>query len=130
MVNTTRPVCHWHSLLECKNLLPIVLHANDCPAVLLRLVIQRLRERADFGVVQSLSGTVRILSLCIVVQHEHRDPRAVARFGVFEHLLVAGRIAERGERPAPNHQMDAFELPGVVVVQQQLRFFRQERLPL
>ena len=76
---------------------------------------------------QSLSGTVRILSLCIVVQYEHRDPRAVARFGVFEHLLVAGRIAERGERPAPNHQMDAFGLPGFVVVQQQLRFFRQER---
>ena len=90
-----------------------VLHANDCPAVLLRLVIQRLRERADFGGGQSLSGTVRILSLCIVVQHEHRDPRAVARFGVFEHLLVAARIAERGERPAPNHQMDAFGLPGV-----------------
>jgi len=60
------------------------------------------------------------------VQHEHRDPRAVARFGVFEHLLVAGRIAERGERPAPSHQMDAFGLPGVVV-QQHLGFFRQER---
>ena len=90
-------------------------------------IIQRLHERADFGVGQSLSGTVRILSLCIVVQHEHRDPRAVARFGVFEHLLFAGRIAERGERPAPNHQMDAFEPPGVVVVQQQLRLFRQER---
>jgi len=40
---------------------------------------------------------------------------------------VAGRIAERGERPAPNHPMDAFGLPGVVVVQQQLRFFRRER---
>src|SRR5215475_2708880 len=41
------------SWLECKNLLPIILHADDCPAIFLRFVIKRLRVRANFRVGQS-----------------------------------------------------------------------------
>src|SRR6516225_417524 len=41
------------SWLECKNLLPMILHADDGPTVFLRFVIKRLRERADFGIGQS-----------------------------------------------------------------------------
>jgi hypothetical protein len=39
-----------HALLECENALPVVLHADDGPALTPRLVVQRLREGADLGV--------------------------------------------------------------------------------
>src|SRR5215813_13504238 len=39
--------------LKTKDCLPIILHADDSPTALLRLVIKRLRERADFRVGQS-----------------------------------------------------------------------------
>ena len=80
-----------HSLaLEGKDYFPILFHADDRPAVLRRLVIERLRERPDFRLRQSLSRAIRIFSLCVVVQHEHRQSRAITGFGVFEHLLIAG----------------------------------------
>src|SRR6266436_4814344 len=60
------PLVEFLSLLECKNLLPVVFHADDHPAVLLRLVIQRLRERADFRVRQPVSGTVGVFAFRIV----------------------------------------------------------------
>src|SRR5947207_5029142 len=41
------PLVEFLSLLECKNVLPVILHADDCPAVLLRLVIERLCECPD-----------------------------------------------------------------------------------
>src|SRR6266481_1485565 len=126
---TNSTLCPAHSfVLKRKDYLPIILHADDHPAVLLRLVVERLRERADFRVRQPFSGTVRILSLCIVVQHKHREPRAVSSFGVLEHLSVTGRVAEGSERPAANHQMDALRLARVVIVQKQFRFLGQERL--
>src|SRR6266700_5372392 len=124
------PLVEFLSLLECKDLFPIVLHADDCPAIFLRLVIERLRKRSDFGVGQPMSGAVRILSLCIVVQHEHRNPSAVARFGVFEHLLVAGGIAERSERPSTDHQVNALRLTGIIIIQKHLRLLGQERLAI
>jgi hypothetical protein len=47
---------------------------------------------------------------------------------MFQHLAVTVRVAER-RVPAPaNHQMNAFRLAGLVVVQQQLRLLGQERL--
>src|SRR5207302_6212615 len=64
------PLVEFLSLLECKNVLPVILHADDCPAVLLRLVIERLCERADFRFGQSLSGTVGVFAFRIVVQDE------------------------------------------------------------
>src|SRR5271157_1004062 len=88
---------------EGKDDFPVVLHADDEPAILLRLVVKRLGEGADLGVRQSLSWAVGILALGVVVQNKHRQPRAVAGFGVFEHLLVAGRIAERGDRPSADY---------------------------
>src|SRR5262249_12199563 len=108
------------SRLECKNLLPVVSHADDGPAVLLFLVIKRLREGADFRIGQSLSRAVRIFPLCVVVQYEHRQSRAITGLGVFEHLSVAGRVAKRSERSTTNHQMDALRLAGIIVVKQQL----------
>jgi hypothetical protein len=41
---------HRVTLLERENTLPVILHANDGPALTLRLVVQRLREGADLGV--------------------------------------------------------------------------------
>ena len=43
------------SLLEREDPLPVVLHADDDPALLLRLVVERLREGADLGVGQALA---------------------------------------------------------------------------
>src|SRR5215475_8569490 len=80
--------------LEREHLLPVVLHADDDPAALLRLVIERLGEGADPGVGQPLGRSVGILARRIVVQHEHREPHAGARLRIFQHLLIAGRVAE------------------------------------
>jgi hypothetical protein len=49
-------------------------------------------------------------------------------FGVFEHLAVTGRVA-KAVRPAPDHQVNAFWLAGVVVVEQQLGFLVRNGLP-
>src|SRR5271165_4570094 len=69
---------HGRSLVEREDALPVVLHADDSPAVLLRLVVQRLGEGADLCIGQSHRRAVGILALRIVVQHDHRQPRAVA----------------------------------------------------
>src|SRR5262245_19866422 len=106
--------------LKRKNHFPIILHADDGPTVLLRLVIKCLRKRADLGVGQFLSRTVRIFSLCVVVQHEHRQARTVARLGVFEHLLVAGRVAKGDVRAPADHQMNAFRFARIIVVEHEL----------
>jgi len=37
-------------LVERKDALPVVLHADDRPAVLLRLIVKRLGEGADLGI--------------------------------------------------------------------------------
>ena len=54
----------------------------------------------------------------VVVQHQHCQPRAGASVGPFQHLLVAGRVAECRVGPATDHQVDAFRLSGFVVVEQ------------
>src|SRR5438874_13816614 len=93
---------HGWLFLEGEYLLPVVLHADHCPALLLRLVIESLREGADLRVRQTFRRAVGVLAVRIVVQDEHREPRAVAGLGVLQHLLVAGRIAEGRVRPAPD----------------------------
>src|SRR5215510_4164558 len=65
--------------LERENILPVVLHADDDPAALLRLVVERLGEGANLGVGQPLGRSVAILACRIVVQQEHREPHAGPR---------------------------------------------------
>jgi hypothetical protein len=98
------------------------------PAVLLRFVVQRLRERADFGVWQSLRRSIGIFARRIVVQDQQRQPGTIARLGVFQHLPVAGRIAERNDRAAADHHVNALGLTRIVVVQQQLWLLGENRL--
>src|SRR5271165_4411548 len=86
-------------VLKGENTLPVVLHADDDPAIL----------------------------LCLVVEDQHREPRALPGLSVFQHLLVTGRVAERG-RPAADYEVDALRLAGVVVVEQELGLLGQERL--
>ena len=62
------------------------------------LIIEFLGKGARLGVGQSSRWTVSVLSLRVVVKHEHRQPCAVADPGIFQHLSVASRIAERGAR--------------------------------
>src|SRR6478752_6913688 len=77
--------------LKRKNHLPIVLHADDSPAVLLRLIIEGLSESADFRIGKPFSGPVSVFPFGVIVQDEERKPRAISGLGIFEHLLVAGR---------------------------------------
>ena len=106
------------------------LHTNDEPAILLRLVVECLGESADFGVRESFGRAVGILALGVVVQYEHRKRRAVAGFRCIRAFGGPGGVAERGERPAADHQVDALGLSGVVVVEQKLGFLDQDGLPI
>jgi len=93
--------------LRRKDHLPVVLHAHDGPAVLLRVVFQRGREVTVFHLRQSARGTIGKLTLRIVVQHEQLEPRAAAAMRVLQHLLVAHGIAERGDGPAADVLVEA-----------------------
>ena len=62
------------SLPEREDAFPVVLRADEGPALLLRLVVQRLGEGADLGVGEPLGRAVSILALRIVVQHERSKP--------------------------------------------------------
>src|SRR5262245_27607543 len=77
-----------HSFIEGEDALPVVPHADDRPALLLRLVVERLREGSDLGRGQALRRTIVILPFRVVVQHQHREPRAVAGLRVLEQLPV------------------------------------------
>src|SRR5271166_3764877 len=90
-------------VLKGENTLPVVLHADDDPAILLCLIVERLGEGPDPRVRQTFGGTVGILSLRIIMEHQHRKPRAVAGLGVFQHLAITGRVAERCVWPAADH---------------------------
>src|SRR5262249_26470060 len=118
------------SVLERKNVLPVILHADHRPAVLLRLVVKRLREGADLAVGQAGGGAVSVFARSIVMQHEHLEPRASAGAGPLKHLPVAGRIAEGRVGTLADHEVNSFRLASVVVVEQQLRVLGQEWLAI
>ena len=65
------------ALLEREDALPVVLPADHSPAALLWLVVESLGEGADFGIGQALCRTVGVLTLHVVVQHQHHQPCAV-----------------------------------------------------
>src|SRR5262245_16351777 len=54
--------------LEGKDALPVVLHADGHPSLLLRLVVQRLGEGANLGIRQPLRGAVLVLPFPVIVQ--------------------------------------------------------------
>src|SRR5271168_2844361 len=93
-------------LIEREDALPVVLHADDGPAVLLCLIIKRRREGADLSIGQALRRTVGVFPLPVVMQHQHHQPRTVARSGVFQHLSVPGRVTERCVGTPTNLQMN------------------------
>ena len=55
------------------------------------------------------------------MEHQQLEPRAAAALRVFQHLLVAIGIAERGDGPAADVLVDADRLAGLVVIEVQLR---------
>src|SRR4029077_8307138 len=113
-----------------KDYLPIVLHADDSPAVLLRLIVKGLRERADLRIGQARGRAVGVFAFRVVVKHQHAKSRTAAGFGVFEHLLIAGRVAKRRIGTAADHQVNALGFAGVIVIQKHLRLLGQERLAI
>jgi hypothetical protein len=121
---------HSGSRFEPEDTLPIVLHADDDPAVLLGLVVECLGECADLCVGKALGGTIGIFALGIVVEHEHFQPQAVAGPGIFQHLLVAGGVAKRGDGPTPDLEVNALRLASIVVVEEQLRLLDQDGLAI
>jgi hypothetical protein len=46
-----------------------------------------------------------------IVVDEHHEARAIAHLGVSQHLLIADRVAERGDGAPPDDEMDASGLP-------------------
>src|SRR5262249_56171979 len=66
------------SLLKRKNALPVILHADHRPAVLLRLVVKRLREGADLAVGQALGRAIGVFARGVVLQEQHLHPTASA----------------------------------------------------
>src|SRR5262245_36088695 len=100
--------------LKEENPFPVVLHADNDPALLCRFVVQGLGESADLRVRQPQRRTVRIFSLRIVVKHEHRESFAITGFRVFQHLPVASRVAERGVRPSADHTWMPSGLPALL----------------
>ena len=116
------------SRLEPEDALPVVLHADNDPAILLGLVEQLLSKRTYLRVGEALGWPIRIFAHRIVVEDEHFEPRAIARCGVFEHLTVAGGVAKRRMGPPADHQVNALGLTRVVVILEKLRVFGQDRL--
>src|SRR5271155_3041398 len=55
---------------------------------------------------------------------------SVACLGPLQHLLIAGRIAERGVRPLADEQVDPDGLTRVVVDEEHLRLSQQYRLAM
>src|SRR5277367_3049608 len=76
-------------LIERKYALPVILHADYGPAVLLRLFVKCGREGADLAVGQALRWPVSVFTHRVIVQHQHLQPRTRSGGGPFEHLLVA-----------------------------------------
>jgi hypothetical protein len=53
------------------------------------------------------------------MHHQHRKARTVACLGVFQHLPVAGGVAERDNRAPADHHMNAFWLACVIIIQKE-----------
>ena len=47
--------------------------------------------------------------------HEHHQPRSVASLRPLQHLLIAIRVAERGDGPATDVRVNADRFSGLVV---------------
>src|SRR5215467_7002029 len=89
---------HSGSAVEAEDSLPVVLHADHDPAVLLGLIEQLLGERADLGIGKAVGWSIGIFAGCIVVQHEHLQAQAIAGGGVFQHLPIPRGVAKRSNR--------------------------------
>ena len=115
-------------LCSREDLLPVVLHADDGPAVLLRLVVKRLRKGTKLGVRQALCRAVSVFAGGIVVEHQQHEPRAGAALRVFQHLLVATGVSEGGDGSPADVLVDADGLVGLVVIEVQFRQTQQSGL--
>src|ERR1700709_219861 len=90
--------------------LPVVFHANDCPAASLGLVHKGLRECTDLGIRQPSRRPVSIFAIRVVVMDEHFQPRPVPRARPFQHLAVTGGIAESGVGALADEEIDSDHL--------------------
>src|SRR3989304_4453005 len=93
---------------------PVVLHVYHGPAVGRRLV-ERLVELAHVGI-----AVIGIFPRRVGVMPEAHEAEALAERRPFQHLLVAGGIAEGEGGLPPDEVIDAFRLAGAVVDQQPL----------
>src|SRR5271170_3055705 len=109
------------SSLEREDALPVVLHADDYPALLHGHVVHLLTEGSDRRIRQSLRRTVCVFALRVVVQHRDRKPRAAARLHILQHLLVVGGgVAEGRVGSTRVHQPEILDLSRAKVIERQL----------
>jgi hypothetical protein len=64
------------------------------------------------------------------MQHKHGEPLALARFGVLQRLPVSSRVAECGEGPTANHEVDPFGLPALLSFRSSFGSLVRKGLPL
>src|SRR6266550_662177 len=120
------PVKFWSSvLLERKDGLPIVFHADHRPVILLRFGHERVTERADLRLC-----AVGKLAHRVIVMHEHHQARAVASLRPLQHLLIAVRVAERGDGTAADVRVDTDWFAGLVVDEVHFRQPHEYRLAI
>src|SRR5271163_2695419 len=109
------------SSLEREDALPVVLHANDDPALLPGHIVHLLAEGPDRRIRQSLRGAVGVFAHRVVVQHRDRKPRAAARLHVLQHLLIiGGGIAEGRIGSTRVHQPEILDLSRAKIIERQL----------
>ena len=114
--------------LERENHFPVIFHADDCPALLLRFVVERLGERADFVSGKGLRGTVGIFAFCVVVEHEQRAARRRPPWSI---RASAGRRSscQRRVRAAADDKWMPSGLPASLSFSSELGFLGEDGWP-
>src|SRR5262245_42322476 len=102
-------IADWARWLWRKHGAPVVLHADDRPALGQRLV-PALAER-----LQLVGAIVCVLARRIVVMNEEREAWTTAVPRPLQHLQVAIGVAERGNRPTADPALNADRLAFFVV---------------
>src|SRR5580658_9202309 len=108
-------------LVERKNTLPIVLHADHDPTVLVRFSHQSLGKSADVSIRKTAARAIGVLARCVVVMHQHHQVRAIARLRPFQHLGIASGIAEGRGWMLADEKIDADGLARTVINEEYFR---------
>src|SRR5271156_2729799 len=112
-------------LVERENTLPIVLHADHNPTVLVCSSHQRFGESPDVRIRTTAGWPIGVLAVSVIVMHQHHQSSAVTRLRPFQHLLIAGGIAEGRVGPLADEHVDADGFSRAIVNEERFWFTHQ-----